>query len=214
MRIIASQVNSKDIIFGKQNSKKRYAYDFLFCYNGLHAALISVIILFASAFVSFMSMPKYDFVNQYISELGTSPAGFIFNYSIILSAFLFIPFYIFILKLNKKSLLFKIGIAIGLLSCLPLALIGVFTGLDPYHTIVASFFFFMVSISTLIISFYLKSNRILAYELCVSVIGFIFGLIHYTGGESQLMQKFVASGYLLWFAFVSIELLRRKKRKF
>ncbi len=201
---------------------------------GFLSGIIAVAILFLSSVISIVSAEKYDFVNQYISELGTTPYGYLFNYSIIISSVLFILFYISIYRklslsfykesrsrsyknlvmnffVRNKNALLKISVIIGLISCIPLALVGFFIGLNPYHTIVASSFFFMVSISTLILSFYLKSEKILAYELIVSAIGFLFGLIHYTGGESQLLQKLIAVGYLLWFGIVSAYFMNPKK---
>jgi len=111
----------------------------------------SLLILLLSIAISISLYFKYDFFNQYLSELGVGPTSIIFNSGLIISALLLIPF--FFSSLLHKSFLKQTGSILGIAAMISLAGIGIFPIPNyPHHLITAFMFFFASALAIIFFS--------------------------------------------------------------
>ncbi|MFA5125845.1 MAG: DUF998 domain-containing protein [archaeon] len=174
-------------------------------------ALIGLIIFLLLSISSIYFYPKYDFSNQYLSDLGVGSTSLLFNSGIIIASILLLPF---IFSLYKSySFLSQTTYFLGFASVIFFAGIAVFPlTFQSIHSFIAGLFFFSMSFFILFALLLRLKNWLkiepkpilvesifLLLSTFTILITFIFLFISFT----PLMQKLSILSIVLWvFLFI------------
>ena len=119
------------------------------------SAVISSLIVFFSIIILFLYTENFQLFGSWLSELGTSSYGQIFNFFLVVSAVFLLPFGIYMYRtLGRKGYMR----ALFLLTAGFLVLTGVFNGSFSFHRPIAYAFFAFASLSLLSIGWNLKNK--------------------------------------------------------
>ncbi len=174
----------------------------------LYIGLIGIILVVSSILVSILIYPNYDFGEQYLSELGVDSTALIFNFGLMISSVLMVPFFYYIFY--KKDNLSKILFALVIISLIGLFGVGFFPlTLNVEHFISAAIFFIFISIFFILFLIkqfsekkFIKLENLIALIGAISSISFMFFL------RNPMMQKISVSFVLLWIAIIIIKNLK------
>ena len=124
-----------------------YGNKFLDHVPGFIFGLIAIIIGLVGDFIAISLYPGYSIMKDMVSTLGVGPGAIYFNLGTFYSGLLAIPFYIDLGRLlrndseNNNDKLIKIAIACAIISCVALALVGVFPAIQNIMIIIVSHYF-------------------------------------------------------------------------
>ena len=164
---------------------KYYANKGLDLVPGFIFGIIAIIIGLVGDFLAIILYPGYSITKDMVSTLGVGPGAIYFNLGTFYSGLLAIPFYIDLGRLlhneseNNNDKLIKIAIACAIISCVSLALVGVFPAIQNIaFVIVMHYFTALISWLTGVIYCILFSVLMLrtpTFPKLLAYIGFIPG---------------------------------------
>ena len=114
---------------------------------GFIFGLIAIIIGLLGDFLAMALYPGYSITKDMVSTLGVGPGAMYFNLGTFYSGLLAIPFYVDLGRLlrnesdNNNDKLIKIAIACAIISCVSLALVGVFPAIQNIMVIIVMHYF-------------------------------------------------------------------------
>lgn len=174
-----------------------------FAVFGLMGFLVSSVSIVSATILSGQGLTTH-----FISELGISGYGALFNYGMIVSGFLFVIFFAGFWK-NFYSKNAKFGAVLGVVSSLGLIGVGVFP-LTYFEHVAATFVFFVfagLSILFIGIHFFKESKNYGILSFIVVVIDIIL-LVSFT----PITEKIATSALEIWILATSIFIIRNNLR--
>lgn len=98
--------------------------------HGGISGILSLSIGILCDFLSYLWFPRYNMVDNMVSELGVGPGGIFFNIGVVITGILFIPFYLCLGKSfsteNINPNMKKVAVVSALISSITFSLIGFF----------------------------------------------------------------------------------------
>jgi len=174
-------------------------------------ALIGIIIFLLLSISSIYFYPKYDFFNQYLSDLGVGSTSLLFNSGIIIASILLLPF---IFSLYKPySFLSQTTCFLGFASVIFFAGIAVFPlNFQSIHSFIAGLFFLLMSFFILFalllhlkdwLKIQPKPILVESIFLLLSIFTILVTCIFLFFIFTPLMQKLSITSIVLWvFLFI------------
>lgn len=186
--------------------------------------IVSIIWLFATAFIGGINYPHYNHITQFISELGANgaPNNLIINYlGLTLTEVFLIIYFVFLLKNYRLNKISRIGIYILLLYCLLLIIGALFPieyefSTETYslsqtiHSIAGGLAYLMGIVGIIVLSIGYKifsdDNKILIYGLVLSTISIICLTFLIEENELDgLIQRLLEASIYLWIILFSLK---------
>ncbi|MHA1168934.1 MAG: DUF998 domain-containing protein [Candidatus Hodarchaeales archaeon] len=182
---------------------------------GSTCGIVSVIVFISLTTISYLLYQGYDIFDQTLSKLGARPgSGLYFNAGLVITGFLFIPFYYSVhewLPKENRSLMITrslLGVA-GAIALIGVGLVPDVSGLETAHNIIAFTFFLLTSLAILIVSNELNTQELIepAYTwLGYACVGSaLFYAIISIPFDVPILQKVTVAFYLAWVVVISFK---------
>ena len=138
------------------------------------SAILGTVIIIAFTVTAIFLTSGFDIVADYLSVLGTSGLGaLLFNTGLIISGFLFIPFFIKLRRFLGNSVITNIGMFLGIVSCLTVVGVGLFPMTWSIHVVFGAAFATTAGLAILLFSIKMLSGKTRVY----GIYGFIVLII-------------------------------------
>jgi hypothetical membrane protein len=181
-------------------------------------AFLGIIIFILAVAVSIYLTPSYDFLLNYLSELGIGSTALIFNIGVILTGLLLIPFFVTLYEKDKflPQLITILGV-VGMIFFIGVGVFPLTSGL--MHTFAAALFFFTTALVMFFtfIEFFSKTFFANTKSCCSTKI-FLFATasiipialnIALLIFQTPFWQKIAVIGIIIWF--IAFSILRKTK---
>ena len=171
---------------------------------GLSSLLSGLLPLVVILLLSFLTK-DYLLFRDYVSVLGVKEFAGLFNFTLIVSGFLIIPFGLYIHKVVRKfyiPLLFAAVIA-------SLIGIGIFPmSIEPWHEIFSSLFFLFVFILILVIGLKTKLGLFSKIAVVIGILGLLGDAAHIVLNFNPVIEAIQVFMITLWLIYCGIDSIK------
>jgi len=127
-----------------------YTNKFLDRFPGFIFGIIAIVTGLTGDFLAMSLFPGYNIIKDMVSTLGIGPGAIFFNLGTILSGLIAIPFYIDLGRLvrddeDNDQMLRRTAITCAIISCITMALVGIFPAIQNSPIIVLHYFTALIS---------------------------------------------------------------------
>jgi len=122
-----------------------YTYKFLDYFPGYIFGIAAIIIGLTGDFLAMYLYPGYSITKDMVSTLGVGPGALYFNLGTFFSGLIAIPFYIdlgrYVRNENNNQRMVKTAITCAIISCVTLAMVGIFPAIQDVKIIIILHYF-------------------------------------------------------------------------
>ena len=171
--------------------------------SGIFSGLLPLLIIVLLSFVT----KDYALFKEYVSVLGVKEFSNYFNWAIIISGFLIIPFAIYMSKFTRKLYV----PALFTISIISLVGIGVFSMSVPLmHTLSTYTFFLFVFVLILVIGLTTKLGTFSRVTQVVGVVGLVGDGLHLISDFNPAIEAIQIFTLTFWLIYSGINILKSK----
>jgi len=171
------------------------------------SAILGIIIGAVFTVISIHIIPEFNLVTDYLSALGVNGTGaIVFNIGTIISAIMVLPIFAKINDFLGNSISSRIGMVLGIVSCIGIIGVAIFPMGMAIHTGAAALFFATMGFAILFfgIEIFPKNNTLGIFSLLVVFID-VFMLAN---PFAAFVEKIAVSMILLWIALLAVYMMR------
>lgn len=169
--------------------------------SALISGLLPLVVILALSF----STKDFLLFRDYISTLGVKEFAGFFNFTLIISGFLIIPFGFYIYKIIRKIYIAVLFVAV----VVSLIGIGVFPmSIEPWHFAFSALFFFLVFVLILTMGLKTKLGYFSKTAIVIGVLGLVGDFVHLVLNFNPTVETLQVFMITIWLVYSGIDSLK------